>query len=750
MNRILLSFWAIIAIFIISFTRVYATQHTVSNTQELLKSINIAQWWDVINLLDWEYWDITVYNKNYSSPVTIMWEESDAILGQTKIVKSSNIVFENINFVREKKETEKNYTPIITITSSSNIELWHNTITSSDDNDTSNDMTWISWRANNNVDIHNNSFSNLYKAISSIDTTSLEIDNNTFDIISVTWIQVGRNSINSTISDNTFKNFYRCNTSSPKTCTSPWVNISIWNNNGTKNLDNMSIIWNVSLIWEWSFSQFVIAKSNNTQYPISNITIADNTLYNNHINWFYLNNIESWKIENNSLIQWNISDYNLASNSKKPYIRVFNSDNVSVTKNVAFGIQNKNNTNSTDSQNIKAQRTDSSKNTHIAKLIHNDTAWIDTTLENLAPKKWSILDLWNDIYIGSQWYYDQEVIVIEPKIYPVEDNASFLVALNTVQAWDSIILDNWNYWDILIYGKVFEEWIKIQSKNTGKAIIEKLQVTSSSHIHFQGITFSHERRDNEYDWSKIVYLNQSSNISIHHSEFVWSDDWVFTNDIEWFGAKSSHNLHLSNNEFHNLEKGAVFDDTHSVIFASNSLHNIAVDWVAFWNNAVNIDISNNSFTNFRPCDIFDTNTCKKHPDFIQMWNNNWTQANENITISNNSLIRWEGWVTQWILIQANNATHQNKNFTISDNTINTSHIHGISVIDWDNITVKDNTVTTSETPVTSTMNPNIWTINPRIRFYNITSGTISNNETNWIDVINSDNTLLQNNIELLK
>ena len=731
-------------------TNSFAANHNVSSKTQFTQAIAKAEGWDTITLAAWDYWDNTLYGKNYTSKVTIIGAWDATIFGKTNIVRSSNIAFKNINFSRELKWNERVYTPIITVSFSNDIKISENTISSSDDNDVMNDLTGVSARWNNRLTITGNSFTNLYKWLSALDWTDTDISDNSFDTIRLVGVELGRNSVDSEITNNNFMNFYPCGTNSPESCTRPAINISLWNSGGKQVLSKTQISGNTSLLGKWSFSQFIIARSNNSTFKISDLTISQNSLYNNHINGIYVNSVTNTEISNNSLIQWNFSAYNLASNWRKPYIRVYNSSNIEVKQNLAFGIQDKNNTSISKNQNILWQRSNKSANSHISKLIFQDALWSQTILGSLAPKEGSLLDLGNNKYIWAQWYYEQEEIEREPSIYQVTNNATFTAALNKVQWWDSIILDDWNYWDITIYWKIFDEGVKIQSKNTKKVIISKLQIVSSSHLHFSWIIFDHPRRANDYDWSKVVYVNQSNNIWISHSEFRGSTDNNFTNDIEWFGARASNNLHLANNEFHNLEKWAVFDDTHSVIFSHNDFHDIAVDWVAFGNNAVDIQITHNTFTNFRPCDIFDTATCKKHPDFIQMWNNRWTKANENITIANNSLTRWEGWVTQWIFIQANNTTYPNKNFTISDNTISTSHIHWITIVDWSGITIKDNSVTTSPKAVTSPKNPNKWTINPRIRFYNITSGSITNNTTNYIDLINSPDAIKTGNTESMR
>jgi hypothetical protein len=47
------------------------------------------------------------------------------------------------------------------------------------------------------------------------------------------------------------------------------------------------------------------------------------------------------------------------------------------------------------------------------------------------------------------------------------------------------------------------------------------------------------------------------------------------------------------------------------------------------------------------------------------------------------------------------------------------------------------------------MTPGIYTISPRIRLYQITSGEVTDNITNLIDLINSPNVIKTNNTETL-
>lgn len=98
-----------------------------------------------------------------------------------------------------------------------------------------------------------------------------------------------------------------------------------------------------------------------------------------------------------------------------------------------------------------------------------------------------------------------------------------------------------------------------------------------------------------------------------------------------------------------------------------------------------------------------------------------------------------GWVTQGIFIQANNSNFINKNFSIEWNILETSHIHWITIIDWQNISVKNNSVTTSTTPVVTPISITEELKNPKIRFYRINSWEITGNTTNWVDLIDSVN-----------
>ncbi len=422
----------------------------VSNYSQLNAAISSSLPWDRILLSSWNYWDIVINNINKAWEVLLESVDSNnmALIEKITISNSSNLSFNSIDFSHIKRSNEREWSAFVRIFNSNNIAVrnsnieWSNNATLSDD-------TWgafVHW--NTDIVFEWNTFSHLVKSFISLHNQDIDVLENDFSNIYKSWVEIWKNSQNIRVAWNHFSDFYGCDFSNVISCTRAPVSISVWNTWGSQKLTDVEISWNTSLIWDGNFTQFIVVNSNNNSYPIERIVIDNNLNYNNHINGIVSVKAVDIEMTNNTMIQGNVSDYNLTQTITKPYIRIIWIHPAVITDNIAMWVAIDSQASwSTNTNNIVAKNENSSHSSSYSSLFVNGFSWrsavvwdfeihASSSTQNTWYQSWNgssnnnnndnqppVVDTWYDIFlIAGQsnthyWLWDLSTITVPADVY---------------------------------------------------------------------------------------------------------------------------------------------------------------------------------------------------------------------------------------------------------------------------------------------------------------------------------------------
>ena len=270
-------------------------------------------------------------------------------------------------------------------------------------------------------------------------------------------------------------------------------------------------------------------------------------------------------------------------------------------------------------------------------------------------------------------------------------------ALNNASDGDVIILRDGVYDDLEIRNYNFDIPITIKSENHLGAEFANIELRNINGLRFDGIEINHVRTEDEFSTHRAFNIMGSQNIEIINSELHGTDDGNFNNDVFLLSARDSQNIFVSNSEFHNGIRGAVFQNVDNVRLVNNIVRDIRVDGFDF-TETVNIHVEGNSFSNFYP-DL----EAGDHADAIQFFNqNNGNISTGNAVVTNNTFFLGEGDSFQSIFLRNTDPDVRFFNIEISDNIINTNNFHGITIIGARDINVFNNTVLSVPSATTNT------------------------------------------------
>ncbi|MFM9827791.1 MAG: right-handed parallel beta-helix repeat-containing protein, partial [Sphingomonas sp.] len=148
--------------------------------------------------------------------------------------------------------------------------------------------------------------------------------------------------------------------------------------------------------------------------------------------------------------------------------------------------------------------------------------------------------------------------------------------------------------------------------------------------------------------------------------------------------RNSENVSVTNSEFHDVWHGVSVLDNEGLVITGNYFHDIRTDGIRGGGNS-DLVISNNVFTNFTPAE-------GDHPDAIQLWTSNTTEAASNILITGNIVVRGAGAAIQGIFIRDEVGTLPYKDVNITNNIVIGGLYNGISIGGVDGGVIANNLV----------------------------------------------------------
>lgn len=171
------------------------------------------------------------------------------------------------------------------------------------------------------------------------------------------------------------------------------------------------------------------------------------------------------------------------------------------------------------------------------------------------------------------------------------------------------------------------------------------------------------------------------------------------------------NVLIENNYFSDFHRGMTFGSVSGLVVRGNELTQLRMDGMNF-SQATDVVIENNHIHNFnRSLDSED------HADMIQFWTTQTTRISRDIVIRGNILNSGAGYFTQSIFMRNELADTGRagremyyRNILIEDNVIINAHLHGITVGETIDLTIRNNTLAQNIGSITGWPRPDdhIW------------------------------------------
>jgi hypothetical protein len=263
--------------------------------------------------------------------------------------------------------------------------------------------------------------------------------------------------------------------------------------------------------------------------------------------------------------------------------------------------------------------------------------------------------------------------------------AAALKAAATTTTPETILLEAGTYSAQTIWKFNPSANITIESaSSTNKAVIDSVNVVSSSNITFNDLTFTTSPTKPTGD---LAYSNLDSNVNFTNDNFIGRVSDHYSSEPT-FGVvvRASTNTNISGSVFQYIQDGVADLESNNITVSGNSFSNIfgdGIDNAASWN----VKLLNNSFTNLHidPSDA-------QHSDAIQFWTSGETTAGGNITISGNDYNIGSGGPAQGIFMtdQVGDLTYEN--VTIENNDLVGTSWNGITLQHVGNALVENNTL----------------------------------------------------------
>jgi parallel beta-helix repeat protein len=216
--------------------------------------------------------------------------------------------------------------------------------------------------------------------------------------------------------------------------------------------------------------------------------------------------------------------------------------------------------------------------------------------------------------------------------------------------------------------------------------LSEVNIENASNIAFENIEFRADSKSEAF-WDRyVVRVAKSTDIDFSNSVFSGGNNMQNAGLIGLY-VDGSSGVEVTDSEFTNTTRGAIFSNSEDLTVQGNTLHNLQSDGFNFVG-VKDVLIDQNKFTDFYPLE-------GDHADYIQFWLAGARQGSENVIISNNFMAQSEGDRVQGIFITDTNE-HTNTNFTIENNLVYQSGYHGITVAGIDGLVLKNNTVISSD------------------------------------------------------
>jgi len=271
------------------------TSFSVSNVSQLHSALATARGGDTISLAPGNYGHVSIWNKNYSSNVTILSEGAAKAHFDTLVVdRSSNLTFQGLDVGRGLRAGESSITKLSTVASSSNIKILNSSFHGSLDSNPGNDGVGLYVNRVTGFELHGSSFEQVYRGVAVQQSSGVKIHSSKFDEIRSDGITVAA-AVGINIESNYFTDFRPISGDHADV-------IQFWNVGQPYGSRDITIKGNVVMNGTGQGPQGIfIADANGFTYR--NINIENNLIYSNDsYHGIYINGADGVKIVGNSTL----------------------------------------------------------------------------------------------------------------------------------------------------------------------------------------------------------------------------------------------------------------------------------------------------------------------------------------------------------------------------------------------------------------------------------------------------------------
>ncbi len=245
---------------------------------------------------------------------------------------------------------------------------------------------------------------------------------------------------------------------------------------------------------------------------------------------------------------------------------------------------------------------------------------------------------------------------------------------------DVIKLAAGTYSNVTLKGLNFQNGVTITSADPNKqAVLTDLMITGSKGIKIQNLELF-----NSKSVDLAFQVLGSSNIMLDNLNVHGVASLAATANARLMIIRSSSNVQVLNSEFSYGWHGISMLNNKQVQIENNYFHDLRTDGVRGGGNS-DLTIRANMFTNFYP-------QAADHPDAIQLWTTNTSQASSNILIDQNVVTRGTGTQIQGIFMRDVSGVLPFNNVTITHNLIEGARNNGIALNGIKTGTVANNVV----------------------------------------------------------
>jgi hypothetical protein len=301
-------------------------------------------------------------------------------------------------------------------------------------------------------------------------------------------------------------------------------------------------------------------------------------------------------------------------------------------------------------------------------------------------------------------------------IFNVSSAAQLNAAIAGAAGGDRIVLADGDYGRLSITNRSFDAAVTIEAANPGAgAHLDGLSIINSKNLSLVGLDVGRALNAGEPDFTPLNAIGSSSNIKLSQMTIHGSSDGDPSNDGMGLTVRNVSGFSISDSSFSDLYRGIIVQQCTNTSVQNNDITLIRSDGIISIAND-GLSIQGNRIGEFHP-------RLGDHADAIQFWNTGQTQGQSNITIKDNVLFQSyfsgvEQTGVQGIFI-SDPLSYGYQNILIQNNALYSNDAyHGIFLNGATGVQILDNTVVSKST----------------------------DGKMFWIDVLNSTDVSVQNNI----